>query len=416
MSITSELLFNYLRNIFTFTPQDHLDLDQIEEDYVMLAKGLMLFADSFYESNDFAKSLAKGDLGVVPPPSSNHMAGPLKSLHASLIHLTWQSKQVAKGDYRQRVDFMGEFANSFNTMIEQLAERQQKLEEEVQLSNKHAQAMERGNMLLSNLMYHIPQQIFVVSVDKREILLFNDMAKDEIEKEPDYVDLILEQFPEFDNGSINSNVEVSFGNGDDARYLHVNSYPIEWEKNDAVALIITDVSVEKKQMKKLEVHAFYDALTGLYNRFYGMLTLNDWIIENRQLSLVFIDLDNLKFINDKFGHEEGDKYITTIADYLRSFSDDAVTCRLGGDEFMMLIPNIGFDDTQRGMDEIQFMINNDPYLRDKEYIYSISFGIVEVGEGNNLAPGIILSIADERMYEHKRARKMNRRTAADPSP
>ena len=410
MSVTSELLFSFLRNIFTFTPQAPIDLEKIEDDYVMLAKGLMFFERSFTEYNDFAKSLARGDLQIPLPPSSNQMAGPLKTLHASLKHLTWQSKQVAKGDYRQRVDFMGEFSDAFNTMIEQLAWRQEKLEEEIERSRRHAETMEQGNMLLSNLMYNIPQQIFVVSIDTHELLLYNDMAKEEIEHEPDYVKQFIDVFSGFDSHEIKRNVEMQIESNDEERFLIVNYYPIEWEHTNAIALIIADVSVEKKRMKTLESHAFYDALTGLYNRFYGMLTLNDWVSEDKKHTLVFIDLDNLKFINDKYGHEEGDRYITKIAAYLRSMSNDAIVCRLGGDEFMMLIPDIGFNETSSRMSELQIAINTDEYLHDKDFIYSISYGIVEIEEGNQLSSSTILSIADERMYEHKRARKMNRRT------
>jgi len=413
MSVTSELLFTYLRNIFNFTPQAPLDLEMLDGDFVMLGKGLLFFEKCFSEFNEFAQSLGRGDLNVPLPPSVNEMAGPLKSLHASLKHLTWQSQQVAKGDYKQRVDFMGEFAESFNTMVDQLSERQEKLEQEITQSHQYAKSMEQGNVLLSNLIYHIPQQVFVVSAEKQEVLLFNDKAKMEIENEPEYMKQILELFPEFEKKGVSNNIEIQYNHDSDERYLLISSYPIEWEKTSAVAMVITDVSAEKRQMKDLETHAFYDALTGLFNRFYGMLTLNDWLNEKKRFSLVFIDLDNLKFINDKYGHEEGDKYISKVALCLKSFSDSAVVCRIGGDEFMMLIPDSGSEETRIRMDELQNELNTDEYLNDKDYIYSISYGIIAIDEDNELSSSIVLSIADERMYEHKRERKMNRRTSGD---
>jgi signal transduction histidine kinase len=75
------------------------------------------------EVNELAKSLSKGDLTGKLPPPDNELASPLKSLHASLKHLTWQAQQIAQGDYQQRVSFMGDFAAAFNTMAVQLEER-----------------------------------------------------------------------------------------------------------------------------------------------------------------------------------------------------------------------------------------------------------------------------------------------------
>ena len=127
MSTTSDLLFAYLREIFYASPNARLDIEKLEDDFVLFAKGLMFFAHCYSQYNDFAHALAKGDLSVSPPPPENELAAPLKSLHANLKHLSWQSQQVAKGDYKQRVDFMGEFADAFNTMVEQLDDRQRKL-------------------------------------------------------------------------------------------------------------------------------------------------------------------------------------------------------------------------------------------------------------------------------------------------
>ncbi len=69
---------------------------------------------------DFALSLAKGDLSPALK-SKGAMAAGLKSLQASLRHVTWQTQMIAKGDLSQRIDFMGEFSESFNAMTRNLA-------------------------------------------------------------------------------------------------------------------------------------------------------------------------------------------------------------------------------------------------------------------------------------------------------
>ncbi|MDR1649250.1 MAG: hypothetical protein LBR71_03225 [Synergistaceae bacterium] len=90
----------------------------------MLGKGLQFFCESVMECASLAKSLSKGILGNPLPSRQNEMAASLKSLHATMSHLTWQMQQVAKGDYNQRMGFMGEFSEAFNVMVQQLAERE----------------------------------------------------------------------------------------------------------------------------------------------------------------------------------------------------------------------------------------------------------------------------------------------------
>jgi signal transduction histidine kinase len=76
----------------------------------------------FRESQGFVVALAEGKLDVTPP-HHNLLVSPFKQLHANLLHLTWQTKQIAAGDYTQRVHFMGDFAEAFNAMIMALAEK-----------------------------------------------------------------------------------------------------------------------------------------------------------------------------------------------------------------------------------------------------------------------------------------------------
>jgi two-component system cell cycle response regulator len=71
---------------------------------------------------NFAGAIAIGNLSFDTRLNGGPLAGSLKALHASLRHLTWQTKQIAHGDLTQRVDFMGEFSLAFNSMVESLAE------------------------------------------------------------------------------------------------------------------------------------------------------------------------------------------------------------------------------------------------------------------------------------------------------
>jgi len=412
MSETADLLFAFLREVFYASPNAKLDIEKIDEDYVEFAKGLAYFAHCFSQYNEFAKALAKGDLSVPPPPPENELAAPLKTLHASLKHLTWQSQQVAKGDYRQHVDFMGDFSDGFNKMVAQLADRQENLENEILQSQKHTKALEQSNLLLSNLTQHIPQQIFVVDTLTREALLFNDTARKEFENNLGYINILMDALPDECSMLDAFTVDVHYSHENVERYLAINAYLIEWYGVNAVALVVSDVTSEKRQIKELEDRAYRDSLTNLYNRFYGMLILNDWLALKKRFTLVFVDLDNLKYINDVHGHGEGDEYILRASKHLLSFSPDAIVCRLGGDEFMLLLPDYCDITAASRIEEISKAIEFDEYLRGKKFHYSISTGIVYVDERNELPPSSLLSLADERMYEQKRARKKERLTQA----
>jgi len=125
---TPELLIEFLRSIFRRDTGATLDIASLDPEYAAFGEGLQYFAKCFFECDLLAKTLTEGNLGTQLPDKENHMSGSLKSLHATLKHLTWQTKQVAKGDYSQRVDYMGEFSTAFNMMVQQLDERQSRLE------------------------------------------------------------------------------------------------------------------------------------------------------------------------------------------------------------------------------------------------------------------------------------------------
>ena len=103
-----------------------------------------------------------------------------------------------------------------------------------------------------------------------------------------------------------------------------------------------DVTEEMERRQLMDHLAFYDGLTGLPNRF-KLQELADAAIRRLEpgtsLLLVFIDLDNFKYINDSFGHKMGDDLLKAVAERLRTAlrDDGAVLARLGGDEFVALI-------------------------------------------------------------------------------
>ncbi len=75
----------------------------------------------------FILPLSQGKLSVASPRTANLLASPFKALHARLLHLAWQAQQITKGDYSQRIDFLGDFSKYFNHMVEMIDSRERLL-------------------------------------------------------------------------------------------------------------------------------------------------------------------------------------------------------------------------------------------------------------------------------------------------
>ena len=408
MDNTPNTLFEYLRKAIYDPENASLNVDDLPEQFHDFAEGLKYYVQCVSETSSFAAALSKGTLDGSIPSRGNEIAAPLKSLHASLRHLTWQAQRIALGDYNQRVAFMGDFADAFNKMVTQLAEREQSLEDKIKQIEEKTSSLEQSNLLLIKLIHYIPQQIFVINRCTRKVLLTNDIALNEVNKFPGYLEKIIELMSGCDDSDNSDNInefDIMFEHGGIKRFFIINKFFLEWLTEDAEVYMIHDVSETRREIADLETHAYRDELTNLYNRAYGMMTLDLWLHEKKRFILVFVDLDRLKYINDIHGHREGDVYIIRAGEHLKAFSDDSVVCRIGGDEFMLLAPDLGFDTAFHKMNDLVVNLRNDEYQHDKDYVYNMSFGIAAVDVDNKMSAADILAAADLRMYEDKQRNK-----------
>jgi hypothetical protein len=90
------------------------------------------FLETYNDTADLAYQLARGELSADPPKGATRILQSLKSLHASLRTLTWTTQQIARGDFAQKVSFMGEFSEAFNSMTGQL---QDAFEERIRITD-----------------------------------------------------------------------------------------------------------------------------------------------------------------------------------------------------------------------------------------------------------------------------------------
>jgi hypothetical protein len=117
-------------------------LDDLDLALKELGETVNRLVSAYNEMREFILSLAQGNVDV-SPPLNNLLASPFKQLQASLLHLTWQTRQIAAGDYSQRVYFMGDFSTAFNSMVEALEEkrRTEALLREAQAEVKHLEGI-----------------------------------------------------------------------------------------------------------------------------------------------------------------------------------------------------------------------------------------------------------------------------------
>ncbi|GAB6280729.1 MAG: hypothetical protein STSR0007_08240 [Thermovirga sp.] len=173
--------------------------------------------------------------------------------------------------------------------------------------------------------------------------------------------------------------------------------------------IYEDITERRRAEEHIRFLGFRDGLTGLYNRSFLEEEL-DRLDTARQLpmSIIAADIDNLKLVNDIFGHDEGDALLRRVADILRICcrKEDIVT-RLGGDEFMVLLPGTGLEQAEEICSRIRGMI---PDGAGKIVPPSLSMGVAVRTELTQ-DMGAVRKKADENMYLDKLSRRTEARAA-----
>lgn len=151
-----------------------------------------------------------------------------------------------------------------------------------------------------------------------------------------------------------------------------------------------------------------DPLTGLFNRAFALSYLEQEIKDlvrnrnkNRNICVVYIDLDNFKTVNDVFGHSVGDSVLKKVGTIFKTFFRKSdVIARLGGDEFLLIAKNVECESLNRRLEDLRNKIEREL----KQFNISLSYGISEIPRDTIIAREAIEK-ADERMYQNKHLKK-----------
>ena len=175
--------------------------------------------------------------------------------------------------------------------------------------------------------------------------------------------------------------------------------------------LIKDICDLKTATDKLYQFATYDELTGVYNRRVGMEFLKQELKKMRRgqsfLSICYIDINNLKIVNDNFGHDAGDNLILAIVEDIKSaMRESDILSRIGGDEFLLIFPGCKLSEVKSIWRRVQKSMRERNNKFENKYTISASYGFAETNSENILYIDELIQVADKKMYAHKRRSKI----------
>ena len=171
--------------------------------------------------------------------------------------------------------------------------------------------------------------------------------------------------------------------------------------------VFEDVTEEYLRTKALQYERDQDGLTGVGNRMAFRKAIER---QNRNLSekdgtigIIMCDLNNLKVVNDVYGHHSGDEYIKTAAKILKECFPEGQVFRIGGDEFTVLFEDLDDSQMEQRIQQIRRMMRE--YRREKEYNAAIAIGYAFFKPGEETHLESTFTRADEAMYRNKKELK-----------
>ena len=304
-------------------------------------------------------------------------------------------KSIAKGNLEERVDIQSsaefvELSNYINLMVKSLLDNNKKMSYVLSKTNMHIGTYEYGGSM-ERVRYteYIP---YILSVD-------NDKMKQLALKPDEFVAFLdgIKENPVPDEQGIYQYEE---------QYIRLE----ESQNGEEVFGVAVDVTAEMVKRREIERERDVDALTGLYNRRGLDIKLAELFAEPESLghsAIVMIDADNLKGINDTYGHEKGDIYLKKIGEIIADAgTQSSIASRQGGDEFVLFL--YGYDSEEELADTIEalkYMQSNSAASIDEDITVPVRFSLgycLVKGETNYQE---LFKEADEKMYQNKLERK-----------
>lgn len=327
-------------------------------------------------------------------------------------------------DVRGVPDVWMPLAQAMEKLLPRLRDYKQAFQHEIDTLSRANSQLSSQHELLSELAVEQTSAVVVIDSDTRKPIMLTETAEWFAGEHPRLASEIAWTLVSHSEGLSDDSIHwtcefLTEGANPLPIRLSVTSHAIKFSGRAAVAHIISeDTREQAEEEQRLEELAYRDPLTGLYNRRYGMMAAEKLVAEEKPFSLAFIDMDNLKFSNDTFGHGVGDDYILSVTKRLRSLPQPRTICRIGGDEFLIIAEG----QSARSIVELLKHMNHDMlrHLSAESILpyRSLSYGVVEVPVHPSTTLNVYLAQADSIMYGRKQRHKvyMEAKAASSADP
>ncbi len=261
---------------------------------------------------------------------------------------------------------------------------------------------------LETILDNVGSVIYVRDISSSSIVYVNRMCKNTFEQEILNGSIVglFEESSRYNTAS--SYREVNYK--EKGRWYDVTSTNMTWVDGRKVVLYaIIDVTEKKQYQKKIEQQANNDFLTGLYNRMCCERDLLRIVDEAKESggkgAVIYLDLDDFKHINDGLGHQYGDVLLKAISNSLQRINGVENTCyRMGGDEFVILVPHTSYGRFEEIIESIRVVFNKPWFLKGADYYCTSSIGVVTFPDEGETVQDLIRK-ADIAMYTAKKSGK-----------
>jgi len=270
--------------------------------------------------------------------------------------------------------------------------------------------------VLNTVVNHFDGMICVHALDSEEILFANRALSAELGSPlPDMCGRRGTQLlREWERGGFEAcpkdkvDCRWEFQNPKSGKWYLVRRSQIKWiDGKRALMDHMVDISEQKAHESALEQIASMDMMTGVYEREWGRRLIERLLEQpdrEETACLVFLDLDKLKCVNDRFGHSEGDQMIKQTVNMIQSqIRKTDVICRWGGDEFLIVI-RAGEQKTVHIMEKIRERMEEHNARQESCFRLSFSYGVVEIVPGKQHNLENLVAEADQKMYYDKLSR------------
>ncbi|MBQ8827193.1 MAG: diguanylate cyclase [Oscillospiraceae bacterium] len=302
---------------------------------------------------------------------------------------------ISEGNLNTQVDVksskeLAELSEYINMMVKSLLENSKRISYILSKTNLYIGTYEYGGKI-NGVQYtgYVPFLLNAESEEEKEALKNIDNFKS-------CIDIIR-------SNSISDEEKIYLA---DSRYIRIE----ESENEGVVFGVIVDVTDEMNKRKELERERDIDALTGLYNRRGINARLEELMANPDELghsTLIMIDADGLKEINDTYGHEKGDIYLKKIANLINNFGiKSSVSARQDGDEYILFLYDYDSEEElSRTIETLRYIQSTSTASLGKGITVPLRFSMGCCVVENEYDIQKLFKIADERMYKDKVERK-----------